>query len=130
MPKSSMANRSQQGSALMVILFVMIIATFFAAQLFQLNQRSTEANTYEVLSTRAYWGARSLVERLVYELVPVEGGERTDVCLPSYQLAAYPSCRFEATCTPNGEATIVTSTAICSEQAYRVSRKFEVEVRP
>ena len=129
MHKSSMVNKWQQGSALLVILFVMVLATFFAAQLLQLNKQSNQANTYEVLSTRAYWGARSLVERLVYEIVPVAGTKQAS-CLPSYQMAAFPSCRFEATCTPNGEATIVTSTAICSEQAYRVSRKFEVEVRP
>ena len=129
MHKSSIANRSERGSALMVILFFMIIASFFAAQLLQMNKHTSEANTYEVLSTRAYWGARSLVERLVYEQIPLTGS-RTATCLPSYQLDAFPNCRFEVTCTPNGEATVVTSTAICSEQAYRVSRKFEVEVRP
>ncbi|MFA0414809.1 MSHA biogenesis protein MshP [Vibrio renipiscarius] len=129
MHKSSMANKQQQGSALLVILFSMVIATFFAAQLLQLNKQSSQANTYEVLSTRAYWGARSLVERLVYEIVPVTGIKQ-ESCLPSYQMAAFPNCRFEVTCTPNGDATIVTSTAICSEQAYRVSRRFEVEVRP
>lgn len=129
MRKFSIANKAQEGSALVVILFVMIIATFFAGQLINMNQQSAQANTYEVLSTRAYWASRSLVERLVYELVPVEG-TRTASCLPFYQLDAFPGCRIEATCTLNGDATIVTSTATCSEQAYRVSRKFEVEVRP
>lgn len=129
MRKFSMASKTQQGSALIVILFVMVIGTFFAAQLINMNKQSAQANTYEILSTRAYWASRSLAERLVYELVPVEG-TRSNTCLPSYQLAAFPSCKIEASCVPNGDATVVTSTAICSEQAYRVSRRFEVEVRP
>ncbi|OLQ94311.1 MSHA biogenesis protein MshP [Vibrio ponticus] len=129
MRKFSMVNNRQQGSALVVILFVMVIGTFFAAQLINMNTQSSQANTYETLSTRAYWAARSLAERLVYELVPVEEG-RTASCLPSYQLAAFPSCTIEASCVPNEEATIVTSTATCSVEAYRVSRRFEVEVRP
>ncbi|WP_194436167.1 MSHA biogenesis protein MshP [Vibrio fluminensis] len=129
MRKFSMASKTQQGSALIVILFVMVIGTFFAAQLINMNKQSAQANTYEILSTRAYWASRSLAERLVYELVPVEGA-RSNTCLPSYHLAAFPSCKIEASCVPNGDATVVTSTAICSEQAYRVSRRFEVEVRP
>ncbi|MDA0147873.1 MSHA biogenesis protein MshP [Vibrio sp. LaRot3] len=129
MSKFLMHSRKQQGSAMIVILFVTVIATFFAAQLLQMNSQSQHANTYEVLSTRAYWAARSVVEKAVYDFVPVTGTPAT-TCPSVTSLEAYPNCQFDVQCQANGSAVIITSSAICSEDAFRVSRKFEVEVRP
>ncbi|MBW3696515.1 MSHA biogenesis protein MshP [Vibrio sp. T187] len=128
MRKSSIATSKQSGAAILMILFTTIIVALFSVRLMSMNVQATHANTFETMSTRAYWAARSVLESAVYQYVPLEG-EPTQVCPAVSAANAFPQCTFVLGCEANGEATIINVVATCADDSYRVSRRMEVEVR-
>tara|TARA_Y100001960_G_scaffold291473_1_gene332883 strand:+ start:557 stop:973 length:417 start_codon:yes stop_codon:yes gene_type:complete len=138
MHKSLIANNQQQcGSAMLVVLFMTVLVAFFSAKLMALNVQSGQSNTYEIMSTQAYWAARSSLEREVYAYFPnqVSGTPPTPATCSNASdkpitIPQYVNCSIVVSCTPNGDAVLLESTAVCSENSYRVSRRLEVEIRP
>lgn len=133
MRKYSTANRRQQGGAMLVILFMTVIVTFFSAQLMSMNVQANQTNTYEVLSTQSYWAARSVMEREVFSYFPNDGSTARRCPATNtraVQIEAFTGCDITVQCEPNGEAVRLNTIAVCAEQSYRVSRRVEVEIRP
>jgi len=128
MRKSSIAINKQGGAAILMILFTTVIVALFSVRLMSMNVQATHANTFETMSTRAYWAARSVLESAVYQYVPLEG-EPTQVCPVISAEDAFPQCSFLVSCDANGQATIIDVVATCAEESYRVSRRMEIEVR-
>lgn len=128
MHRSSIATSKQTGAAILMILFTTIIVALFSVRLMSMNVQATHANTFETMSTRAYWAARSVLESAVYQYVPLDG-EPTQECPVISAENAFPQCSFVLGCEANGDATIVNVVATCADDSYRVSRRMEVEVR-
>ncbi|WP_394248207.1 MSHA biogenesis protein MshP [Vibrio profundi] len=128
MHRSSIATSKQTGAAILMILFTTIIVALFSVRLMSMNVQATHANTFETMSTRAYWAARSVLESAVYQYVPLDG-EPTQECPVISAGSAFPQCSFVLGCEANGDATIVNVVATCADDSYRVSRRMEVEVR-
>lgn len=71
-PKHQRVNlQKQQGSMLVVAIFILVVMGLLVAGLLSLLQKSTESVSVEVLGTRAFWAAQSGLELGAVALFPV-----------------------------------------------------------
>ncbi|WP_337841475.1 type II secretory pathway component [Rheinheimera sp.] len=72
-PEIYAARQRQGGSALLVAVFVIVLMGLLVAALSRMLQSSTEAVSYEVLGTRAFFAAQTGLEAGLVQLFPVSG---------------------------------------------------------
>ena len=75
--KSSIKMRTsmnQQGSALVLALFIMVVITLLGAALVRMISANSETIAYEVIGTRAYQAAQAGAQRKLSEVFPLLPG--------------------------------------------------------
>lgn len=63
--------KKQQGSALVIAIFIILVMTLLVGALSRLLSSSSENTIYEVLGTRAFFAAQSGIEQGLAQLFPV-----------------------------------------------------------
>ncbi len=129
--------RRQQGSMLILGIFVLTVMFALAAALINISRRGHDAINQEVLGARALFAAGSGADAALARLFPAAGGSGT--CAPSdtwpvpANAVSIRECQVTRTCksfTFNNEIQYrVTSRAVCRAGSIRVSRGVEVIAR-
>ncbi len=133
----------QQGSALVIGVFIITVMFLMASALINILQDADEQVNIEVLGTRAFAAANSGAEAALAQLFPLDVlssdcAAVSDSWTPP-NVVGFSGCRVELTCSENVYATqiqyLISSEATCSagncdgESCMRVNRKVEVEAR-
>ncbi|MCL1075325.1 MSHA biogenesis protein MshP [Shewanella dokdonensis] len=144
-PNPIQPRRQQQGSALVIAIFVIVMMSFLAVALLRMGNNADEDVNLEVWSLRAFAAANSGADAALAQLFPLNGSVAT--CASSSiwtppDKPGFHGCSVSLSCvsqTANDVTQyIVRSTAVCetgdcssgdSEQCLRVSRSVEVEAR-
>jgi MSHA biogenesis protein MshP len=66
--------KKQQGSALVIAVFIIVVMTLLVGALSRLLSSSSESVSYEVLGTRAFFAAQSGLEQGLVQIFPLDGG--------------------------------------------------------
>jgi MSHA biogenesis protein MshP len=137
------SDKSQQGSALVIAVFIIVVMLLLVGALSKLLTSSSESVSYEVLGTRAFFAAQSGMEygvKLLYPFGEVDSVSSIAVCtamnplsIPSFGSAGLESCAVLVNCehgTSGGTVHFVLkSTGSCGDSAsIQTSRTIEMEV--
>ncbi|MDR7122116.1 pilus assembly PilX N-terminal domain-containing protein [Rheinheimera soli] len=137
------SGKLQQGSALVVAVFIIVVMLLLIGSLSKLLVSSTESVSYEVLGTRAFFAAQSGMEygvKLLYPFGEVDSAVSVAACtgmapllLPDFDAAGLQSCSASISCLPSAspEGTIhflLSSTGRCDGGSIQTSRTIEMEV--
>ena len=128
--------RKQQGGALIVSIFVIVVMSVMAAAMIRIDWSSQDVITKEVLGTRAWFTAHSGNEMMLNALFPPGNTEaNAAACVTSTAFAPVNNynCRATVNCTQNtvsrAGSTIATfyleSTATCGSGKLQVTRTQE-----
>jgi MSHA biogenesis protein MshP len=140
-------HAKQQGSALVVAVFIIVVMTLLVAALSRVLTSSSESISYEVLGSRAFFAAQSGMEQGLARLFPLT--TVSTYCAPTVEVGTEPpttisltvnglqGCSFTLSCksgraSPEVTETIyyqLTSTGTCGDPAsVQTSRTIEMEV--
>jgi len=146
-PSTSQMNigfAKQQGSALVIGIFVITVMFLMAAALVNILNDADEQVNLEVLGTRAFATANSGADAALSQLFPLSGLPADRVCAANSSwtppdLVGFHGCTVALTCkatTFSGVTQyLITSEATCAvgncdgDSCIRVNRKVEVEAR-
>ena len=64
---------AEKGSALVMVIFIMVVLALLLAALAYINAQSNQNSAYQIASTRAYWAAQSGAEWGTYQIAPATG---------------------------------------------------------
>jgi len=134
-------KRKQQGSALVIAIFVIIVMTLLGLALVRMISASSEAIVYEVLGTRAFQSAQTGLQWTLQQTFPL--GDSSNAASCAVVKAATPpilsgseglaQCLFVHDCTSKDVDGVtyytLESTGQCSDAGIVTSRKLEVEAR-
>ena len=144
--KSSIKYK-QQGSALIIGIFVLIVMFMLAASLIRIVADGDEAISMEVWGARALNSANSGADAALAQLLPLTGGAPSCTNVgatwtPPVNEVGFHGCRVNITCSSATVGTLtqyrINSKAICetggcgidsSTNCLRVQRQVEVEAR-
>ncbi|MDF0535236.1 MSHA biogenesis protein MshP [Shewanella sp. A32] len=135
----------QQGSALVIAIFVIVVMSILAAALLRIGSNADEGINIEVWSLRAFNAANSGADAALAKLFPVTGTSSGCAAVGASwappDVTGFHGCRVSLSCVSQtaDDVTqyIVRSTAVCetgncdgaSNQCLRVNRSVEVEAR-
>jgi MSHA biogenesis protein MshP len=151
---SAIHLKKQQGGALIIAIFIIVVMTLLVGALSKLLTSSTESISYEVLGTRAFFAAQSGMEQGLAQLFPLitaanPTGTSTYCAIPalgvtgSAPTAVLPlagnglqNCSFTLSCSSGRATTAVTetiyyqltSTGTCGSGQLQTSRTIQMEV--
>ncbi len=142
MIKSKMAN-SQQGSALVIAIFIIVVMMLLGASLVRMTSSNAEIIVYEVLGTRAYQAAQAGAQRKMTEVFPLVSGSEVCTVNSSWDFSTiegFENCQaLDVDCVEDAvidagtvdEVTYytITSTGQCSVAGVVTSRKIEIKAR-
>jgi MSHA biogenesis protein MshP len=145
--------KQQQGSALVVALFIIIVMGLLVGSMSRLLVSSSESISYEVLGTRAFFAAQSGMERslsLLYALdaTNIDSCPDTASCdetslipkevIINFEAGGLEQCEVRTRCSCSDSAKqlpdnsvfhfYLASTATCGTGAFTSSRTIEMEV--
>ena len=144
--KSSMKS-SQNGSALVIGIFVLIVMFMLAGSLIRIVADGDEAISMEVWGARALNSANSGADAALAQLFPLNGGAATcanvnPIWTPPFNEVGFHGCRVNITCSSATVSTLtqyrINSKAVCetggcgsdsTSNCLRVQRQVEVEAR-
>nr|WP_086938851.1 hypothetical protein [Thaumasiovibrio occultus] len=131
--------RQQQGSVLLVVIFVMVVMSLFAVALTRIGVSSQDTTTVEVLGARAWLAAHSGNEVAMNLLFPVDSNAANVSLCPSetptpmaVNISGLSGCSVNVLCaqynvdTPEVRYFQLTSTGACGSSDHRVSRVQEL----
>lgn len=137
------STRLQQGSALVIAVFIIVVMLLLVGALSKLLTSSSESVSYEVLGTRAFFAAQSGMEygvKLLYPFGEVDSVVSVGACtgmaplpLPDFTAVGLQSCSASVSCqssvSPEGTFHfLLRSTGSCDGGAIQSSRTIEMEV--
>jgi len=140
----SCCQKKQQGSALVIGMFVITVMFLMSAALINILEDADEQVNLEVWGTRALFAANSGADSALAELFPLDASAATCEANSSWTVLDVPGfhgCRVKLTCNAITVATVnhyrITSTATCKagncsgedSSCLRVNRQVEVEAR-
>lgn len=147
-PKLKLPQHSQQGSALIIGIFVLTVMFLLAASLIRIVGDADESVNMEVWGTRALFSANSGADAALAELFPVDGTVATctnvsSTWTPPNNIVGFHNCSVTISCNTANVGSVVqyriNSLAVCetgncagssnSSTCLRVSRQVEVEAR-
>lgn len=126
----------QQGSALIIGVFVITVMFLLASALINIVEDGDTGLTQEVWGTRAFAAANSGADAALAKLFPLNGNIGTclapDVWTPP-DVTGFHACSVELSCKEYTVDTVIQyrikSKAVCESGETRVSRQVEVEAR-
>lgn len=137
----SKTHSRQQGSALIVMIFAIVVFFSLAALLININSRSQQSVSYEILGTKALWAARSGMEHAIQNVIPINqlatlctDGSTTvidfsDVDGNLQQCTASVVCVSNFVSNDNMLHAEMQSTGTCVAGDFRAQRIIKVEVK-
>lgn len=147
-PKLKLSQQAQQGSALIIGVFVLTVMFVIAASLIRIVGDADESVNMEVWGTRALFSANSGADAALAELFPLDGTATTCTNVsgswtPPAGEVGFHGCTVSVSCntaTAEGETQYrISSLAVCetgncagnssNSTCLRVSRQVEVEAR-
>lgn len=147
-PKLKLTKHSQQGSALIIGVFVLTVMFLLAASLIRIVGDADESVNMEVWGTRALFSANSGADAALAELFPVNSTVATctnvsSTWTPPNNAVGFHNCSVSISCNTANVGSVVqyriNSLAVCetgncagssnSSTCLRVSRQVEVEAR-
>lgn len=134
--------RLQQGSALVIAVFIIVVMLLLVGALSKLLMTSNESVSYEVLGTRAFFAAQSGMEYGVKRLYPFGAvnsidsvaacSNMTPLNLPDFDSSGLQACQASVYCqsaTSDGAYYfLLSSTGSCDGGEIQTSRTIEMEV--
>jgi MSHA biogenesis protein MshP len=131
----------QQGSALIVMVFAIVVFFSLAAILININSRSQQSVSYEMLGTKALWAARSGMEHTIQKILPI--GQAAALCADGsttvvdfsmidgnlQQCTASISCVSNFVSNDGMQHAEMQSTGTCVAGDFRSQRVIKVEVK-
>ncbi|MGX9461958.1 MSHA biogenesis protein MshP [Shewanella sp. A14] len=146
-PKLKLSQHSQQGSALIIGVFVLTVMFLIAASLIRIVGDADESVNMEVWGTRALFSANSGADAALAELFPVNGSVANCADVNTTWVSpaglGFYNCSVSITCNIATVGSVnqyrINSLAVCetgncagtasSSTCLRVSRQVEVEAR-
>ncbi|MGI2225734.1 MSHA biogenesis protein MshP [Shewanella frigidimarina] len=146
-PKLKLTQHSQQGSALIIGVFVLTVMFLLAASLIRIVGDADESVNMEVWGTRAFFSANSGADAALAQLFPLSGAVNCAnvnlTWVPPNNAPGFHNCRVNISCNTATVGSVnqhrINSTAVCettncaenssSSTCLRVSRQVEVEAR-
>jgi len=126
----------QQGSSLVIAIFIIIVLSLLGAALVRMLNSSAETIVYEVYGTRALQAAQSGLQKKLADLFPLSVGPTCNLVNEDKDFSNTPgldNCSYAASCVSNTNGSIttytITSTGSCSIAGIVTSRKLEVVAR-
>lgn len=139
-------RKKQQGSALVIAIFIIVVMTILVAALSKMLIGSSESVSYEVLGTRAFFAAQSGMEQGLTQLFPLSA--TATYCAPvgvtgseapvtvSFTANGLQGCSYTLSCqsgrvTASATETIyyqLTSIGSCGTGQLQTSRTIQMEV--
>jgi len=138
LPVKQMKPKSQQGSSLVIAIFIIIVLALLGGALVKMLTATSESIVYEVYGTRAYLAAHSGLQIKLAEVFPLGGAAaECDGIEDSYSftnVTGLAVCNVDAVCnsadyTVDSETTTiytVNSVSECSVDDIVTSRKLEI----
>ena len=144
---------SQQGSALVLALFVIVVMSLLAATLLRLLDSSQESVVVEVFGTRASLAANTGIERMAATIFPLDSTATSSdelpvvrcsditqplqATLPSNADIGMTNCSYSVICDDNqfdiaGQTVVYyrfTSVGTCNVGDWQTSRQIQVEAK-
>lgn len=130
---------SQNGSALVIAIFVLVIMTLIGSALIRMQSSSAETVVYEVMGTRAYAAAQTGIQWQLTEIFPLNTAGvslcKASIVEPTISgVTGLEGCWFEISCDSSIEHDsvqyyTVTSKGSCSVAGIETSRTIEIEAR-
>ncbi|WP_325799663.1 hypothetical protein [Acidithiobacillus ferriphilus] len=109
---------AEKGSALVMVIFIMVVLALLLAALAYINAQSNQNTAYQIASTRAYWAAQSGAEWGTYQIAPATGSAASQCFSPSPAYPAIGSIPGLGGCT----ATVACSSArTASTTSYQIT---------
>jgi len=134
----NLKNQQQQGSALVIAIFIIVVMTLLGTTLVRMISSTAETIAYEVIGTRAYQAAQAGAQRKMSELFPLlpsVGVCSSGVTFDFSTIEGLENCRALAVQCTN-DATVdgvsyytVTSTGQCDVAGVLTSRKIEIKAK-
>ena len=138
-PRNSLPLLKQQGSSLIMAVFMLVIFSLFAAVLVRMVGSSTENISYEVIGLRAYAAADSGLQWGLQQIFPLSSAviECANVDfnnVPILQVAGLEQCQIESLqCSDFVEGDTryytITSTGTCTSGDITTSRTLQIDAR-
>lgn len=138
-PKLPMTLQRQNGSMLVMSVFIMVVVLLLALSLTRILANSSQTVVYEVYGLRAYNAAQSGIEYGLLQLFPVSGDSATcaDTSVEFGNLEGLQGCKFDLGCvltTHNYNAKVIdyyqlTVTGQCTVGEVLVSRTLKVDAK-
>jgi len=148
----SHTRTSQNGSALAIAVFIIVVMAVLAAGITKSISSSSDQVVYEVLGTRALFAAESANEKGLAQIFPLTGSANVSVCVASqttdFSQIGLVNCVATTTCTLNEPTNSntkyyqIVSTGVCKARLLNdasdyscgnekicVSRTIEVEAK-
>ncbi|QYJ80688.1 MSHA biogenesis protein MshP [Shewanella acanthi] len=129
-------KRYQQGSTLVIGIFVITVMFLLASALINIVKDADEGLTQEVWGTRALAAANSGADAALAQLFPLNGGAPSCVASSSWtppDVVGFHACIVDINCNAYLVGTLtqyrINSLAVCESGEIRVSRQVEVEAR-
>ncbi|MCE2572122.1 MSHA biogenesis protein MshP [Motilimonas eburnea] len=127
--------RLQQGSAIVIAVFIIVVMSLLAAALTRMLQDSHQGIGYEVYGTRAYLAANAGIEQGLLKLFPLGGG--APVCgsasLDLSAQTAFHGCVVEYACVEkvvdSKKVYQIDSTAKCDAGEFITRRKIQAQAK-
>lgn len=124
--------KKQQGSALVMVVFIIIVMLALVMSLSRLLITGSDTLVYEVQGTRAFFAAQSGLEIAMTQVLPLDG---SGACNGSVAMPPFPAdipelahCTVNVTCEAANDVYHLTSTAQCSSGNFTTSRTVELDV--
>ncbi|KKO44943.1 type II secretory pathway component [Arsukibacterium ikkense] len=134
--KLALTKTKQQGSALVVAVFIIVVMLAIVLALSRILLSSSDSVVYEVQGTRALFAAQSGMELALTELFPRAGASNCSSWNFSFATAGLTGCEAQVQCTARAIASpelsqlfLLQSTASCNANEFITSRSIELEVR-
>lgn len=135
--KPRLSWRNQQGSSLVIAIFILVIMSLLGAALIKILITNEEAFTYEVLGTRAYNAAQSGLQQNIQRVFPLQNDSAVASSCADSSIAfnneGLTGCSANVSCTSIVHKTTtfytIKSIGQCTLNGEVTSRAIEVEAK-
>ena len=111
---------AEMGSALVMVIFIMVVLALLLAALAYITAQSNQNTAYQIASTRAYWAAQSGAEWGTYQIAPATGSAASQCFSPNPAHPGIGSIPGLGGCTASVQCTFAPASATTST-AFRIS---------
>ena len=101
---------AEKGSALVMMIFIMVVLALLLAALAYITAQSNQNTAYQIASTRAYWAAQSGAEWGTYQITSATG-RAARRCFSPAIIPGLGGCSATVACSSSSSATVASTTS-------------------